>query len=168
MNIRSEPVPRITTFGDYVIRREVPRDTYAEVEHLYREHYKAMQDRLAENGITIGPYAPLLEKYFSAPHLLHFTVRKDGLAVGYSNAWVTQDVHNGELIGQEDTVYVTPEHRRGVGKALIKHVLQEWRDIGVKRALVTTVTDMRVGKVMQRLGFKQCAEVMMYSFEENS
>lgn len=153
--------------ADYTIGLEGFKTSYLEVEPLYRRHYAAMQARLAGEGITIGPYNPRLSLYEQASEggwLLTFIVRCDGNVVGYSNVYLSGDMHNNELIGSEDTIWVDPEHRNGIGRKLTRFVLDELRQRGVKRALVTTATDHRVGNMLKRMGFKHTAEAMTFIF----
>ena len=143
---------------------------YAELAPLYMQHYGEMQKRLLADGIPIGNYKPNLTKYFEAfagGWLLNYVVRKDGLAIGYSNVYLTNDMHNGELIAREDTIYMLPEHRNGMGKKLVKHILADLTARGVKRAAVTAVTDTRVAKVWKRMGFKETASMLTFVFEGN-
>ena len=142
---------------------------YGEIEPLYRRHYGEMQARLAADGIEIGNYAPRLDQYFAAfkgGWLLNFVVRLNGEAVGYANVYVTDDMHNGERIAKEDTIYVHPDHRNGIGRRLVKHVLAHLDGLNVKRALITPVTDLRVAKIWRRMGFKDASSLMVYNFDE--
>jgi ribosomal protein S18 acetylase RimI-like enzyme len=126
-----------------------------------------MQARLEADGIPIGDYAPRLKQYFEAMDggwLLTFVVRADGEVVGYSNVWLTQDMHNGELIGMEDTIYILPDHRNGIGKKLVRFALAELERRGCKRAIITPVTDLRVAAIWKRMGFRPTAEVLTYIF----
>lgn len=151
----------------YAVSLETFRATYPELERLYRMHYAEMQGRLAGQGVEIGPYAPRLPQYEKASDggwLLTFVLRHEGKAVGYSNVYLTQDMHNGEPIAQEDTIFVEPGHRNGVGKQLTLHILDDLRRRGMKRVNVTAVTDLRVAKVWQRMGFRHTADAMTFIF----
>ena len=142
-------------------------ETYKELEPLYRQHYKEMTDRLEGLGIFSSVYNPRLDTYSHASKvggLLTFVLRFQGKAVGYSNVYLANDMHNQDLIAQEDTIYVTPSHRNGVGRELVKHILRELESRGVKRALVSAATDLRVAKIWKRMGFKPSAEQMTYVF----
>jgi len=161
----------VAAYGDYIIQQEDGKRNYPEFEPLYRAHYAEMCERLAGDGIDMPPYNPRLDRYFEANEggwLLHYTVRLNEEAVGYSNIWLTQDAHNQQLIAKEDTIYVRPDHRKGVGKALVRTILGDLKGRGVKRVLISPVTDLRVGKIWQRMGFKPVAEIMQYSFEEEA
>lgn len=140
---------------------------YAELEPNYRAHYAEMQARLRDDGIDVGDYNPRLDQYFQAfagGWLLNYVVRLDGKAVGHSNVYLTNDMHNGEFIAKEDTVYILPEHRNGIGKALVKHILADLKARGVKRVMISPVTDLRVGKIWKRMGFREVASLMSYQF----
>lgn len=143
------------------------KETYSELEPLYRQHYAEMTARLSSEGIHCSPYNPRLDQYIQSGDrgdLLTFILRLDGNAVGYSNVYLTNDMHNGDLIAQEDTVYVLPEHRNGVGKKLVKVILDELKERGVKRVSVSALTDLRVAKLWKRMGFKEVAVQMLYTF----
>lgn len=143
------------------------RETFEELEPLYRQHYGEMVERLARDGIDYPPYNPRWDEYFKAGdngYLLTFILRCDGKAVGCSNMYITNDMHNNDLIAQEDTIYVVPEHRNGIGKKFAKVILDELRERGVKRLNVSAMTDLRATKLWKRMGFKESAIQMTYTF----
>jgi len=151
----------------YTITIENGHTAHPELDPLYRRHYGEMQARLASQGISIGPYNPRLDQYFvgmDGGWIKTFVVRCDGKPVGYSNIYVTNDMHNGELIAQEDTIYVLPEHRNGVGRRLTKFIIEQLRGMGVKRAHVTTTTDPRVADMLERMGWRRSAQALTYVF----
>ena len=152
---------------NYEINIEKFKDTYKELEPLYRKHYSEMTERLEESGLKCSSYNPRLDEYVRASEggwLLTFVLRLDGAAVGYSNVYLTNDMHNQDLIAQEDTVYVLPEHRTGWGRKLIQTVHNELKGRGVKRLNITTATDLRVSKLLSRMGYKHTAHAMTITF----
>lgn len=153
----------------YSITLETFTPTYAELEPLYREHYAEMQARLAGEGVQIGPYNPRLDEYRKAGDggwLLTFVVRDEGKAIGYANIYLTQDMHNSQPISSEDTIFVTKAHRNGIGRRLTKFIIEELRGRGVLRAWATTATDPRVALMLERMGWRRAATVMVYNFED--
>jgi GNAT superfamily N-acetyltransferase len=149
-----------------IVTLEKFRDTYQELEPLYRKHYAEMQARLAADGVTVSDYNPRLdqyEKFGDEGWLLTFVLRDEGQAIGYSNIYVTADMHNHDKIAQEDTIFVLPE-RRGVGRVLIRAVHDELKKRGCKRLHVTTMTDLRVSKLLQHMGYKHTAHHMTMEF----
>lgn len=153
----------------YTIALESFDASYEELEPLYRKHYAEMQARLSLEGVPTADYNPRLDEYSKASvggWLLTFVLRCEGKAVGYSNIYITNDMHNGERIAQEDTIYVLQEHRRFAGRMLIKAVHAELRVRQVKRFNVSTMTDLRVSKLLQRMGYKHTAHNMTLNFGE--
>jgi hypothetical protein len=155
----------------YTVALEKLMDCYAELEPLYRQHYATMRERMADTGVQMSDYNPRFKQYAEASEggwLLTFVLRCDGQAVGYSNIYLTNDMHNGDLIAQEDTIYVVAEHRNGSGRLLARFVHRELKERGVKRLNVTTATDLRVSKWLERQGYKHTAHCMTLMFYEMS
>ena len=151
----------------YTVALEKSLESYAELEPLYRQHYAAMRERLAVSGVALSEYNPRIEQYDKANRegwLLTFVLRCAGKAVGYANIYLTNDMHNGELIAQEDTIYVAPDHRNGSGRLLARFVHQDLKARGVKRLNVTTATDLKVSKWLERQGYKHTAHCMTLVF----
>jgi GNAT superfamily N-acetyltransferase len=144
---------------------------YAELEPLYRQHYGEMKARLEKDGFQTSDFNPRLNVYFPAfagGWLLNFVARTEyGEAVGYANVYLTQDMHNSDLIATEDLIYVRPDHRNGLGAKIVKHALEELRSRGVRRVIVNPVTDLRVAKIWRRMGFREVAVQMTYEFKGN-
>lgn len=151
----------------YTFHIEKFHENYSEMELLYRQHYSEMLERLAKNGIEYSPYNPRLDQYFMASEggwLISYIVRLDGKAVGYCNVYLTNDMHNRDLIAQEDALFVLKAHRSGVGKKLVEYGLNDLRNRGVKRLNVNAMTDLRVAKLWERMGFKHTCHSMTYTF----
>jgi L-amino acid N-acyltransferase YncA len=151
----------------YVFGVEKWAEAWPVFEPLMRRHYGEMADRLAAEGHDVSPFAPRVDAYQSANErgeMVMFTIRKDGEPVGYSMIYVTRSMHNGDLVANEDTIYVHPDHRNGIGRKLTKLILGALRQAGVKRAYVSAATDPRATKLWQRMGFKPTAQQMTYYF----
>ena len=50
----------------YAITLEPARESYKDLEPLYRAHYAAMRERLASTGVQMSPYNPRIEAYDKA------------------------------------------------------------------------------------------------------
>jgi len=151
----------------YTFSIENGAENYLEIEPIYRQHYAEMQERLAGEGIPIGPYDPRLDRYFeswNSGYLLNYIARCDGEAVGYSNIYLTHDMHCNEFIATEDTIYFLPEHRNGTGRKLSKFILADLKSRGVMRLHLSSVTDLRVARLWERMGCKFTAYSMTYVF----
>ncbi len=152
--------------SEYRITIEPFTEAYGDIEPLCRAHYGEMQSRMASEGMKIGDYNPRLNLYREATHLLCFVVRVESEAIGYALIWLTQDMHNSELISQEDTIYIRKDHRNGIGRRFTKHILSDLKARGCQRAHVTIATDLRVAKMCERVGFKRSAIAMTYFLQE--
>lgn len=152
---------------NYAFGIERYADVEPEFDPLFRRHYAEMTDRLASEGHVVSPYAPRKDAYADANDrgdMLFFTVRCDGKPVGYASVYVSLSMHNGDLIATEDTIYIHPDHRNGIGRVLTKSILQALGAAGVKSATITAATDPRATKLWQRIGFKPTAQQMTYYF----
>ncbi len=152
---------------EYAFSIENGADNYPEIEPLYRQHYSEMQERLGRDGIKVADFNPRLDLYFQywrAGNLINYIVRCEGKPAGYSNVYLTGDMHNSELIASEDTIYLLPEHRNGTGRRFSKYILADLDQRGVKRLTVEALTDLRVSKLWKRMGFKHTAHAMTYTF----
>lgn len=154
----------------YTYAVEKMADVWDEFEPLARMQYAEMVDRLAPMGREHAPFNPLKETYLSYNErglLTLFTIRHDGVPVGYAMVYVMPDMHNQELVAREDTLYVHPDHRRGVGRNLVKKILEALRVSGVKRVEVEVTTDPRVAHAWRRMGFQDTSTRLSYYFEGN-
>lgn len=154
---------------NYQISIENGHENYLELEPNYRAHFAEMKARLGSDGVAIAEYNPRLDLYFEAfdgGWLINYVVRFKGKAVGHSNVYVTADMHTSEMIASEDTIYILPDHRNGIGKALVKFILYDLKSRGVQRVQISPVTDLRVAKIWRRMGFLDVANLMSYSFKE--
>jgi GNAT superfamily N-acetyltransferase len=73
-------------------------------------------------------------------------------------------MHNWDLIAQEDVLYVDKPHRKGVGKMLVKLTLENLKSRNVKRLDISTMTDLRVSKLLEKMNFKHTCANMTYTF----
>lgn len=153
----------------YVVTMGTIENTLAELMPLYAKHYAEMSARLESVGVKQSPFNPRVDAYSKASEdgwLLTFVLRHEGQAVGYCNVYVTQDMHNRDVIAQEDTIYVLPEHRNGAGRMLARAVHDELRRRGVLRLNVTTSTDLRVSKWLARQGYRTVAYCMTLNLQD--
>lgn len=156
----------------YRIGLEKFTEAWPDIEPLARMHFEETRTRMAEEGFDLGPFDPRLNVYRQADeggYLFTFVVRtEEGKAVGHSTIYIQTDMHNRETIAREDTIYIHPDHRNGIGRKLTRFILDFLRSQGVKRATIDARTDPRAVALWRRLGFKPVAEVMMIQFPENA
>lgn len=142
-------------------------ESLAALAPLCEQQYAEMSARLATQGVELSAFNPRYEEYARASragYLLVFRLDCDDAPVGYTLIYLTHDMHNRDFIAQEDTVYVLPEHRNGVGRRMMRAVHEELKRRGVKRLNITTGTDLRVSKLLARMGYKHTAHCMTLTF----
>ena len=152
----------------YTIEREPSRSALNDLMPLFLAHHEEMADNLAEIGIPVFAFNPDVERYAYAEEcglFACYVVRFNGDAVGYMNVKIGADTRTGVMMAQEDALYITPDHRRGIGLKLVRHVIEELKHLGVKRLFVSSVTDPRADKLWKRIGFKPMAMQMAYDME---
>lgn len=148
----------------YTITLESFKANYKELEPLYKAFYSEIYP------IDSSPFNMLVDEYIKANEeewLLNFVVRLNNKAVGYCNIWLAQDLKNGDLISQEDSIFIAREHRNGIGKKLAQVVIEDLRNRGVKRLIIAALDISDAARLWQRIGFKQTAVMMEYTFKGN-
>lgn len=147
----------------YQFSAEMFGDTWPEIGPIYRQHYEEMGARLVAIGHPPVPFNCRVDEFIAANKrndFLHFVARHKGAAVGYFNLFLSRDMLNGEPSAWESALYVVPAHRNGVGKRLLKAVIEYLRQNGVKRLHCGATTDARVEKLWRRMGFLPTAQQM--------
>src|SRR5262245_25180787 len=89
-------------------------ESVAAIDPLAERQYAEMCERMNSLGIATSPYNPRYEEYARAErggYLLTFVLAHGEQLVGYCLVYLSHDMHNRDLIAQEDTIYVMPEHR---------------------------------------------------------
>lgn len=152
----------------YALSVEPLRDVLTELEPICHQHYDEMQSRMQGLGVPIAEFNPQWDAYCnyeSAGLFRAFIARCAGKIIGYSFIYATPDMHNGELIASEDTIYVVPAHRgKSAGRELVEFVHATLKDIGVKRLSITTSTDLKVAAWLEKRGYKHTAHHMTICF----
>lgn len=155
----------------YTFQRVTEKERLYALEPMFKQHWDETRARLGKDGIELGEWAPApvwLPDGIETGYTRFHTVSHDGEPVGYFIVTISRHLMSGEWIGMEQGVYVVPEHRKGVGRKLIRHTLDDLRATGVAHLLAHAVTDPRVAKLWQRMGFKAMSTQMIYQFKEAS
>jgi len=142
-------------------------ETYEELMPLYRMHYDEYRERMAHQGIPLPEMALRMDVYVGASQrgeIIHVVARKDGIAVGYVTVFISNDMHNGDRIMREDTLFVHPDHRRGVGKRLARIIFDAGAAMGAKRLHMSAATDPRATAQWVRMGAIPAAVGLVYVF----
>ena len=104
---------------NYTYSIEKFHDIWQEFEPLFRAHYDEMLERLKSQGIEFSPFNWRLDEYLKASHAGYFimyVVRLDNKPVGHCAVYITNDMHNMDLIAQEDALLF----QKNIEKELVK------------------------------------------------
>lgn len=154
--------------NNYTYHRERFDQTYVEMSPLYRRHFDEVRDHKRENGLDQPDYALDVKGYFAyaaSDQLVSYVVRCDGRAVGYLHVYLLYDHRSGELVAIDDSLFVLPDHRTGVGRSLIEYAIAELSKTKAQKFTITASGDPRVATLLGRMGFKQTAIEMTYDLE---
>lgn len=94
-----------------------------------------------------------------------FVAENDGRIAGYISTW-----RDGEAgIGHIPNLSIVPEHRgRGLGRRLIEHALEYFRNSGLTHARIETLEQNEVGNHLYRsLGFREVARQVHFAMALN-
>ena len=89
--------------------------------------------------------------------LKFFTVRKEGLLIGYFLVVVVAPLTiKGELMGCYDAVYVHKDYRKStVGKRLFKFVEECMKEDGISRVMASSSKKNPIGNFLTRMGYHE-------------
>ena len=149
----------------YTVTADVFRDVQAEVGTLHAAYYKEM---VARSEMPRAEYAPRTEEFLrmgDIGEMVTYILRDESkVAVGFCNVYLANDMHNGELIAIEDTIYIIPNFRGGLGKAFGQCILEDLKPRGVKRFIITVLDVAGIADTCRKAGFRDIASQMEYTF----
>ena len=146
----------------YFINVEPYQSTYEELKVLYKQCYDELADIYKKDGRIYPEYNPWLESYKHSDEtnaIVLYVVREEGNAIGYCLMYITQDTRTQELVTYEDSIYISPEHRNGLGMLLGKGIVRDMRDRGIKRIILSAING-RIVNMWKRIGFTPIATTM--------
>lgn len=150
----------------YALAIEPLESVLDELFPIARRHYLEDAEKKAAIGIDMPPFKPRFDQYIEANRagrLIFYVVRFNGAMVAYAGMYLTHDMHNSQPIAREATIYVLPEHRGRVGKALFKAAVADVKERGAQMVYITPMGDPRLEKLWGRLGFKTIGAMMVHS-----
>jgi ribosomal protein S18 acetylase RimI-like enzyme len=146
----------------YTVAVESYKTTYEELKHLYKQCYEELALAAKDDGRLYPEYNPWLDSYNStdeAGALILYVAREQGRAVGYCLMYLTQDTRTQKLVTYEDSLYMLPEHRNGIGMSLGRIIVRDMQSRGVTRIFLSAING-RVVNMWKRIGFKPIATTM--------
>jgi GNAT superfamily N-acetyltransferase len=159
-----DPLTVTQTFGD-VTMAAVSLKTALEIglRDLHEEHWKETEDY--RNHTELKPDYGTLQEYEDKGMLQVFVMFPNKQlgqpqAVGNFICYFHRSTHNGELVANEDAIFVKKEWRgKSRSDAFIKFIHQSLADAGVKELRVEVKLTNRVGDMLlRRYGYQHVAD----------
>lgn len=128
----------------------IPKKEYL---HLIEAHWS----EIALNKSTV-PLDPDFDKYYQLEDsgvLKVFTVRDEGILVGYFSVFVFPHIHyKSTVFAQNDVIYISPDYRKGfTAIKLIKFAENCLREDGVDVLQINTKAHKDFSLILERLNF---------------
>jgi L-amino acid N-acyltransferase YncA len=143
-------------YKGFTFQAERFEDVVSEIAPLHRMQWQEVDERL-----QFIPFNPDYERYIQQDRdggLIQFTVRRNGLLVGYCLVRLFMSMHTQTLSATEDSLYMHPDHRGGFTMIrFIKWMVECLASLGAKEVRVTSKVSNKSHVLMQRAGFSPCA-----------
>lgn len=98
---------------------------------------------------------------------VQFTVRHNGELVGNCGCYISKSLHTQRLKGAEDTMYIAPDHRKGLlATRFFRFCEQKLLQLGVKEITVSTKVTNDVHRLWERQGYEFTDRVLTKVFED--
>ena len=121
---------------------------------------------LDKSQIPLNPDWDAYQRMEDIGDLVCFTVRKDGVLIGYSVFFLKWHIHySNTKFAHNDVLYVHPDFRKSssIGKDLIKYSEQELKKYGVNKVVWHIKCDHDWSAIMLRMGYRK-DEIMVSKF----
>lgn len=140
-------------FGIYVLSLEVMGDILNEIKPLHRAHWEETEKSF--HGQALDPDYGTILRYERAGRYMLFTARKEGRLVANFSLYVSASLHTQRLTGREDTLYVSPESRKGgLAAKLLDYAERMLASVGVTEIRATVKVDNPAARFFQMVGYK--------------
>lgn len=148
---------------NYTVQIERFEDCLKELRPLHQAHWEETEGY--RHGLELNPDYGRIIDYESRGMYRLFTLRADGELVGNIGIYFNWSTHTQKKIASEDTLFVRKDHRGKVTKWFHDEVENALKAMGVSEIRITVKMTNRVGKLMQRWGYKPVAVEMVKVYE---
>lgn len=136
------------TFG-----RETVASVWDEIQPLLRQHYDELTWR--KEKFTLDPDRERYLALETAGRLRVYSMRRDGILVGYSCYLVSPALHyKGVLMAVNDVLYVSPEERGLEPIKFMRWCEKELKNDGVQCITLHIKKSMNWGRLAERMGYE--------------
>ncbi|SEK64805.1 GNAT family N-acetyltransferase [Nitrosovibrio tenuis] len=124
-----------------------------EIRPLHQAHWNETEAH--RHGLQFNPDYPAFIRYERAGRYVLLTLRIDGNLSGNCAMYLDKSTHTQTLIATEDTLYLSPEARKGrVASHFVAYMESVMRQLGAREIHITVKTVNKAGRFFQMLGYR--------------
>lgn len=155
------------TVGDYQIAVERFSEILQELHRLHVAHWQETEKH--RHGLPLNPDYDGMRQAERSGQMVQFTVRRRGELVGNLRVYIGVSMHSGtpfavfpvrtrEPGSEEDTLYLSPEHRGGMlAIHLLRYAERVLVALGMREIRADSKLVNKAGVLMRRLGYTPVA-----------
>lgn len=142
--------------GGYEIRAERFAAVLPELRALHAAHWAETEKH--RHGLPLAPDVDAMAASDRAGTMLQFTLRAQGELVGHVRMYLGRSLHTQTLFGEEDTLYIRPDHRGGLlVMRLMRYAEAALRQVGCREIRADSKLLNKADVLMRRLGYSPVA-----------
>jgi GNAT superfamily N-acetyltransferase len=156
--LQNDDYPQTEHWGDYVFARE-PMQNLRDLRELHEAHFDTTErPRAPDSDLTVD-----YDYYYTmadAGRMVLFVIRLGKVPVGNFIERVGKSQISGELVADEEVLFVAKDHRKGLLAAtFVRWCMDQLKRWGVARITVATKETNDVSVFYRRMGFLPMAHV---------
>lgn len=153
-------------YKDCVIRLEKFADVLPELHPLHVLHWGETERH--RHGLKMRPDYEQMALRERRGRLVQVTARKAGVLVGHLRMLLCTSVHTQTEYGEEDTLFIAPEHRGGfLVMQMMRYAEGVLLDLGALEIRANSKLVNRADVLMRRLGYEPVAIQFVKVFKGN-
>lgn len=136
--------------------KESLKDCLEEIKPIWFSHWQETEGY--RDGLGFNPDYNLYLEYERIGYFHLFTARHNGKLVGDCGMYVRTSMHSQTKDAREDTIYLQPDYRKGGNGSKFLDFVENHltHEMGVREiTLDIKLSNVRVGKLMERRGYRQ-------------
>ena len=139
-------------------------DCIEECKPLFEAHWQ--ETEMYRAGTAFNPDYEKYLQYNEIGFYQFFVARRDGKIVGDAGMYDTKGMHDQRKLAVEDTWYIVPEARQGMGAIrFLQFVEQDLRAQGVQDVYMTTKLANGAGRILEFCGYSHVANQFWKNLE---
>jgi hypothetical protein len=140
-------------------------DVAAEIAPLHEAHWKESEG--FRHGLPLRPNYVAWAIDEKAGSFILFTIRQNGVLVGYCQVYVSYSNHTGTKICNEDALFLDPVVRSGfICSRFAKYAEKVVKSLGVREVRLSVKVTNDIWKLWERIGYERTGFELVKVLEE--